>query len=81
MVPLELYLGRATREGRSACRRPCVNRRPRLECEIPLLILKLGHRFENRRISFNESPWTRGPVAVDPVYGPWTYSIGFAIEK
>jgi hypothetical protein len=81
MVLPELSLDRATLEGRSVCRRPCVNRRPRLEREIPLRVLNHACRSENRQLSFNESPWTRGPVAVDLVYGPWTYSIGFPIEK
>jgi hypothetical protein len=26
-------------------------------------------------------PWTGGPAAVDPVYGLWTYSTDFLIEK
>jgi hypothetical protein len=81
MAPLELFLGRATRERRTACRRPCVNRQPRLEREIPLRVFNLSCRSENRRLSFNESPWTHGLATVDPVYGPWTYSTDFPIEK
>jgi hypothetical protein len=26
-------------------------------------------------------PWTHGLAVVDPVYGPWTYSTDFSIEK
>jgi hypothetical protein len=60
---------------------PRLDLRPRLEREIPLRIFNLSHRSENRRLSFNESPWTPGPAAVDPVYGPWTYFTDFSIEK
>jgi hypothetical protein len=59
----------------------CLDRQPRLEREIPLRIFNLCHRSENQRLSFNESLWTRGPAAVDLVYGPWTYSIDFSIEN
>jgi hypothetical protein len=81
MAPPELCPGRATQERRSVCRRPRVNRRPRLEREIPLQVLNRGRRSENRQLSFNESLWTRGPAAVDPVCGPWTYSTSFLMEK
>jgi hypothetical protein len=60
---------------------PRLDRRPRLECEIPLQVFILSRRFENRRLSFNESPWTRGLAAMDPVYGLWTYSSDFSIQK
>jgi hypothetical protein len=26
-------------------------------------------------------PWTGEPAAMDPVYGQWTYSTDFSIEK
>jgi hypothetical protein len=47
--------------------RPHLDRRPRIEREIPLRIFNLSRRSENQRLSFNESPWTRGPP-------PWTWS-------
>jgi hypothetical protein len=56
----------------AAVSRPRHDRRLRLEREIPLHVFNLSRRSENRQLSFNESPWTRGPAAVDPVYGPWT---------
>jgi hypothetical protein len=54
----------------AAVSRSCLDRRPRLEREIPLRVFNLSRRFENRRLSFNESPGTRGPAAVDPIYRP-----------
>jgi hypothetical protein len=45
-----------------------LDRRPRLEREIPLSVFNLSHRFENRQLSFNESSRTRGLAAVDPIY-------------
>jgi hypothetical protein len=56
---------------------PRLDQQLRLEREIPLHIFNLSRRSENRRLSFNESPWTHGLAAVDPVYGPWTYSTDF----
>jgi hypothetical protein len=66
---------------KAAVGRPCLDRRPRLEREIPLCIFHLSRRSENRRLSFNESLWTDELAAVDPVYGPWTYFTDFSIEK
>jgi hypothetical protein len=66
---------------RAVVSHPLLDQRPRLEHKIPLHIFNLSHRSENRRLSFNESTWTRGPAVVDPVYGPWTYSTNFSIEK
>jgi hypothetical protein len=60
---------------------PHLDRRPRLEREIPLCVLNRGRRSENRQLSFNEILWTRGPAVVDPVYGPWTYSTDFSLQK
>jgi hypothetical protein len=65
----------------AAVSHPRLDRRPRLEHEILLRVFNLSRRSENQWLSFNESPWTRGPAAVDPVYGPWTYSTNFSIEK
>jgi hypothetical protein len=65
----------------AAMSHPRLDQRPRLEREIPLRVFNLSCRSENRRLSFNESPWTHGPAVVDPVYGPWTYSTDFSIEK
>jgi hypothetical protein len=65
----------------AAVSHPCLDRRPRLECEIPLRVLNRSRRSENRQLSSNESPWTRGPAVVDPVYGPWTHYTDFSIEK
>jgi hypothetical protein len=61
--------------------RPCLDRRSRLEREILHHIFNLSCRPENRRLSFNDSPWTRALAAVDLVYGPCTYSTDFSIEK
>jgi hypothetical protein len=74
IAPLPLPIG-------AAVSRPRLDRRPRLEREIPLRVFNLSRRSENWQLSFNESPWTRGPAAVDPVYRPWTYSTDFLIEK
>jgi hypothetical protein len=60
---------------------PLLDRRPRLEREIPLHIFNLSRRSQNRRLSFNESSRTHGPATVDPVYRPWTYSTDFSIER
>jgi hypothetical protein len=57
--------------------RPCLDRRSRLEREIPLRVFNLSRRSENQRLPFNESPWIRGPAAVDPVYILCTYSTDF----
>jgi hypothetical protein len=65
----------------AAVRRPRLDQRSRLEREISLHVFNLSRRSENRRLSFNENPWTRGPSTMDPVYGPWTYSTDFSIEK
>jgi hypothetical protein len=45
--------------------RPRLDRQARLEREIPLHIFNPSRRSENRWLLFNESPWTRGPAAVD----------------
>jgi hypothetical protein len=60
---------------------PHLDRRLRLEREIPLCVLNRGRRSENRQLSFNEILWTRGPAVVDPLYGPWTYSTDFSLQK
>jgi hypothetical protein len=60
---------------------PHLDRRLRLEREIPLCVLNRGRRSENRQLSFNEILWTRGPAVVDPIYGPWTYSTDFSLQK
>jgi hypothetical protein len=65
----------------AAVSRPRLDRRPRFEREIPLHVFDLSRRSKKRWLSFNESQWTRGLAIVDPVYGPWTYFIGFSIEK
>jgi hypothetical protein len=65
----------------AAMSHPRLDRRPRLEGEIPLRIFNLNRRSDNQQLSFKESLWTCGPTVVDPVYVPWTYSIDFSIEK
>jgi hypothetical protein len=50
---------------RATVSRPCLDRRSRLEREIPLHVFNLSRSSENQRLSFNESPWTRGPDVVD----------------
>jgi hypothetical protein len=65
----------------AAVSRPRVDQWLRLDQEDTPSHFYLSCRSLSRQPSFNEVPWTRGPAVVDPVYGPWTYSTYFSIEK
>jgi hypothetical protein len=61
---------------------PDPNQRSRLDRRIPLRLNKIWS-IEHRLIGqyrFTMS-WIGEPATVDPVYGPWTYSMGYSVEK
>jgi hypothetical protein len=57
------------------------DQRSRLKATVPLHCFNPSRRSPSGRPSFNEIPYTHGPALWTRSTAPWTYSIGFLVEK